>query len=101
MGIRTARRTSEKISSSRFSVSAPVVLGSSAGEYRLSSRPRMPVSSSCLAYAGQAAAEWRPVIEEARDPEILLGMVKLYHAVGDREAEQRAMERLRQIGGLP
>jgi hypothetical protein len=51
--------------------------------------------------AGQAAATWRPVIGECGDPEILLEMVKLFHASGDREAEQRAMERLRQVGEVP
>jgi len=49
----------------------------------------------------RAATEWRPVIEHAQDPEILLAMVSLYHAAGDRQAEQRAVERLRQIGGMP
>jgi len=51
--------------------------------------------------ATAAAATWRPVIEACTDPPILLNMVKLYHVNGDREAEQRAMARLRQIGGMP
>jgi hypothetical protein len=51
--------------------------------------------------AGAAAATWRPVIATCSDPEILLDMVKLYHASGDREAEQLAMGRLRQVGGMP
>ena len=49
----------------------------------------------------EAAATWRPVIEICDDPEILLDMMKLYHLNGDREAEQRAMARLRATGGMP
>jgi hypothetical protein len=49
---------------------------------------------------GEAAAAWRPVIESCADPEVLLDMVRLYHAQGDRDAEQRAMARLRQVGGM-
>jgi dolichyl-phosphate-mannose-protein mannosyltransferase/tetratricopeptide repeat protein len=49
----------------------------------------------------EAAATWRPVIEVCDDPEILLDMMKLYHLNGDREAEQRAMTRLRAAGGVP
>jgi tetratricopeptide (TPR) repeat protein len=49
---------------------------------------------------GEAAAAWRPVIEACGDPEVLLDMVRLFHAQGDREAEQRAMARLRQVGGM-
>jgi Flp pilus assembly protein TadD len=48
----------------------------------------------------EAAAAWRPVIEACEDPEVLLNMVRLFHAQGDREAEQRAMARLRQVGGM-
>jgi len=47
-----------------------------------------------------AAATWLPVIEACSDPQILLDMVKLYHHTGDRGAEQRAMTRLRQVGGM-
>jgi len=50
---------------------------------------------------GEAAAAWRPVIETCSDPEVLLDMVRLFHAQGDRDAEQRAMARLRQVGGVP
>jgi len=50
---------------------------------------------------GEAAAAWRPVIESCNDPEVLLDMVRLFHAQGDRDAEQRAMARLRQVGGMP
>ena len=48
-----------------------------------------------------AAATWRPVIEACSEPEILVEMVRLFHAAGDREAEQRAMAQLRAVGGLP
>jgi hypothetical protein len=47
-----------------------------------------------------AAATWLPVIEACSDPQILLDMVKLYNHTGDRGAEQRAMTRLRQVGGM-
>ncbi|HEY2955662.1 MAG TPA: glycosyltransferase family 39 protein [Candidatus Eisenbacteria bacterium] len=50
---------------------------------------------------GEAAAEWRQVIEQASDPEVLLAMAKVFHAAGDRAAEQRAVDRLRRIGGVP
>lgn len=50
-----------------------------------------------LGRSTEAAACWRPLIDATSDPHTLLQMLKLYHATGDRQAEQRAMAALQQL----
>ena len=45
----------------------------------------------------EAARFWRPVVDQAEDPATLEQMVKLYHALGDREAEAAAGARLARL----
>jgi tetratricopeptide (TPR) repeat protein len=45
----------------------------------------------------EAGRFWRPVVDQAEDPATLEQMVKLYHALGDREAEAAASARLARL----
>jgi len=45
----------------------------------------------------ETARFWRPVVDQAEDPATLEQMVKLYHALGDREAESAAGARLARL----
>ena len=47
----------------------------------------------------EAARWWRPVVDAARDPATLEEMVKLYHTLGDREAEAAAAAALARLKG--
>jgi len=49
----------------------------------------------------EAAAQWRSLIERTENPEILLEMLRLYQAAGDREAERRVVTTLERVGASP